>query len=111
MNYNISSKSTINSISSGISSGTSNGGAITSNRGLLGFNNSSNIGILLVIILSAILVAVKPDYFKYLFKTILGNLLLILVIKADTNIVLEFEKLIIKLYEKMIYLLISIIFK
>jgi hypothetical protein len=77
MNYNISSKSKINSISSGISSGTSNGGAITSNRG---FSSSSNIGILLVIILSAILVAVKPDYFKYLFKTILGNLLLIVVI-------------------------------
>ena len=71
MNYNISSKSKFDS---------SSGGAINNNRGLLGSTSSSSIGILLVIILSAILVSVKPDYFKYLFKTVLGNLFMIVLI-------------------------------
>jgi hypothetical protein len=70
MNYNISTKSKFDS----------NGGAINNSRGLLGSTSSSSIGILLVIILSAILVSVKPDYFKYLFKTVLGNLFMIVLI-------------------------------
>jgi len=73
MNYNISSKSKFDN---------SSGGAINinNNRGFLGSTSSSSVGILLVVILSAILVSVKPDYFKYLFKTVLGNLFMIVLI-------------------------------
>jgi hypothetical protein len=39
-----------------------------------------NIGVILVLILLAILVYIKPLYFRYLFKTILGNLLLCIII-------------------------------
>jgi len=42
--------------------------------------NGGVIGIILVVILLAILVNVKPNYFKYLFKSFLGNLILALVI-------------------------------
>jgi len=38
--------------------------------------NGGVIGIILVVILLAILVNVKPNYFKYLFKSFLGNLIL-----------------------------------
>jgi hypothetical protein len=41
-----------------------------------GFNNDNVVGIMLVVILLAVLVNVKPNYFKYLFKTLLGNLIL-----------------------------------
>ena len=68
MNYNVLPKSKFDS----------SGGA-TNSGGLLG-TTSSSVGILLVIILSAILVSVKPDYFKYLFKTVLGNLFMIVLI-------------------------------
>jgi hypothetical protein len=40
-------------------------------------NNNTTVGIILVLILMAILVYVKPTYFKYLFKTIFGNIILI----------------------------------
>lgn len=43
-------------------------------------NNGGIVGIILVVILLAILVNVKPNYFKYLFKSFLGNLLLAFVI-------------------------------
>jgi hypothetical protein len=39
-------------------------------------NNGGVIGVILVVILLAILVNVKPNYFKYLFKSLLGNLIL-----------------------------------
>lgn len=42
--------------------------------------NGGVIGIILVVILLAILVNVKPNYFKYLFKSFLGNLILAFVI-------------------------------
>lgn len=38
--------------------------------------NGGVIGVILVVILLAILVNVKPNYFKYLFKSLLGNLIL-----------------------------------
>lgn len=39
-------------------------------------SNSGVVGIILVVILLALLVNIKPNYFKYLFKTFLGNLIL-----------------------------------
>jgi len=42
--------------------------------------NGGVIGVILVVILLAILVNVKPNYFKYLFKSFLGNLILAFVI-------------------------------
>jgi hypothetical protein len=44
--------------------------------------NGGFVSIILVVILLAILVSVKPKYFKYLFKSFLGNLMLVLVIIA-----------------------------
>jgi hypothetical protein len=40
-------------------------------------NNGGVVGVILVVILLAILVQVKPDYFKFLFKSFLGNLILV----------------------------------
>ena len=42
--------------------------------------NGGMVGVILVVVLLAILVNVKPNYFKYLFKSFLGNLILALVI-------------------------------
>lgn len=42
--------------------------------------NGGIVGVILVVVLLAILVNVKPNYFKYLFKSFLGNLILALVI-------------------------------
>ena len=39
-------------------------------------NNGGVVGVILVVVLLAILVQVKPDYFKFLFKSFLGNLIL-----------------------------------
>jgi len=38
--------------------------------------NGGIVGVILVVVLLAILVNVKPNYFKYLFKSFLGNLIL-----------------------------------
>ena len=42
--------------------------------------NSAIFGVILVLILLAILVYVKPTYFKYMFKSFLGNLILFSII-------------------------------
>jgi hypothetical protein len=43
-------------------------------------DDRTNIGVMLVVVLLAVLVNVKPNYFKFLFKSILGNLILAFVI-------------------------------
>jgi hypothetical protein len=44
--------------------------------------NDITVGVILVVVLMAILVNVKPDYFKYLFKSVLGNLIILVIITA-----------------------------
>ena len=43
-------------------------------------HNGAMIGVILVLILSAILAYVKPSYFKFLFKSFLGNLIVAFII-------------------------------
>lgn len=45
-----------------------------------GVSGNSMIGVILVLILLAILVYVKPSYFKFLFKSFLGNLILAFIV-------------------------------
>ena len=49
-------------------------------KNMYGINNGSMVGIILVVVLLAILVNVKPTYFKYLFKSLLGNIMLAVII-------------------------------
>ena len=49
-------------------------------KNMYGINNGSMVGIILVVVLLAILVNVKPTYFKYLFKSLLGNIILAVII-------------------------------